>query len=60
MPVLLKSSEPHAVVKELSKRSIIVDARSGGVRISPYFYNSTEDNQRLVEALREIAKGSQI
>lgn len=57
---LLKSSEPHAVVKELSKRSIIVDARSGGVRISPYFYNSTEDNQRLVEALREIAKGSQI
>ena len=57
---LLKSGEPHAVVKELSKRSIIVDARPRGVRISPYFYNSTEDNQRLVEALREIAKGSQI
>ena len=57
---LLKSSEPHAVVKELSKRGIIVDARPGGVRISPYFYNSTEDNQRLVDALREIAKGSQI
>ena len=46
--------DPQAVVGELAKRNIIVDARPGAVRISPYFYNTLEDVETAVEALKDI------
>lgn len=52
--VMLPLPEPAAVVKELAKREIIVDARPGALRISPYFYNTPEENERVLDAVCEI------
>jgi selenocysteine lyase/cysteine desulfurase len=42
------------VTRALAERRIIVDKRPGAVRISPYFYNTIEENEILVQALEEI------
>lgn len=42
---------PRAVAR-LARDGIIVDARPGRVRISPYFYNTERENERVVDALR--------
>jgi len=45
--------DPSAVVTALRQRRIIVDSRPGVVRLSPYFYNTIEDNRAVCAALRE-------
>jgi selenocysteine lyase/cysteine desulfurase len=52
--VLLNFDDPKPIVNALVERGIIVDRRPGAVRISPYFYNSIEENETIIEALREI------
>jgi selenocysteine lyase/cysteine desulfurase len=45
-------------VSELKRSGIIADARPGGLRISPYFYNNDADILNFVESmvkLREIS-----
>ena len=39
------------LVNELEERKVSVAMRSRGVRVSPYFYNTSEDVDRLLEAL---------
>lgn len=39
------------IVEELEKRNVSVTLRGRGIRVSPYFYNTTEDIDRLLEAL---------
>lgn len=56
--VMLEFEEPGPIVSELAQRKIIVDHRPGTVRISPYFYNSVEENQIVIEALQEIVGSS--
>jgi len=56
--VMLEFDEPGAIVAELGKRDIIVDYRPGTVRISPYFYNTIEENRMVIEAITDIV-GSQ-
>ncbi len=46
--------DPSSAVDALRRRGIIVDARPGVVRLSPYFYNSIEDNRAVASALREV------
>lgn len=46
--------DPQAAVAALRQRRIIVDSRPGVVRLSPYFYNSVEDNRTVTSALREV------
>jgi len=46
--------DPGAAVAKLAQQDIIVDSRPGRVRLSPYFYNTEEDNARAVEALARI------
>ncbi len=48
--------DPRAVVSGLARQDIIVDARPGVVRLSPYFYNTTDDCDRVVEALVELER----
>jgi len=55
---MLEFDEPGAIVAELGKRDIIVDYRPGTVRISPYFYNTIEENRMVIEAITDIV-GSQ-
>lgn len=42
-------------VKMLGTRNFIVDYRHDRLRMSSYFYNSFDDNERLVDALRAVA-----
>ncbi|MDR7543358.1 MAG: aminotransferase class V-fold PLP-dependent enzyme [Armatimonadota bacterium] len=46
--------DPPSVVGGLRRRGIIVDSRPGIVRLSPYFYNTLEDNGLVAEALAEV------
>lgn len=41
------------LTNQLLARRIYVSPRGGGVRVAPHFYNSEEDIDRLVEALKE-------
>jgi selenocysteine lyase/cysteine desulfurase len=44
--------DPPAAVRALAGERIIIDHRPGVVRLSPYFYNTFEDGERAVAALR--------
>jgi selenocysteine lyase/cysteine desulfurase len=44
--------DPAAAVAGLRSRGIIADARPGVVRLSPYFYNTGDDNRAVADALR--------
>ena len=52
--VMLELEEPQEVVKELVARNIITDSRPGLLRISPYFYNTIEENGVVIDAIAEI------
>lgn len=39
------------IVEELESRNVAVTLRGRGIRVSPYFYNTPEDIDRLLEAL---------
>jgi len=50
--VMLPSDDPARDVRRLAQAGIIVDARPGHVRVSPYFYNIPDDGAALVELLK--------
>jgi kynureninase len=52
--IMLEFDDPGFIVGELARRDIIVDYRPGTVRISPYFYNTIEENKKVIEAIGEI------
>lgn len=52
--VMLELEEPQEVVKELVACNIITDSRPGLLRISPYFYNTIEENGVVIDAIAEI------
>jgi len=54
--VLLNFDEPKPIVAALAERNIIVDYRPGAVRVSPYFYNTIEENAAVIEALKEVTR----
>ena len=54
--VMVRMKDSAKAVRTLARQGIIVDYRHDGLRVSPYFYNTPEDNARLVDALKS-AKG---
>ncbi len=44
--------DAQAVYKEAEARGIVVCVRGGGVRVSPNFYNTTEEIDQLIEVVR--------
>ncbi len=42
-------------MKALGAQDFVVDYRHDRLRVSPYFYNTPEDNERFVDALRMVA-----
>ena len=55
--VMLELERPEEIVSELVAHNIIVDSRPGLLRISPYFYNTVEENAIVVDAIAEILDG---
>lgn len=51
--VMVEMADAPDAVEYLAERDIVVDHRPGRLRISPYFYNTHEDNVAIVEALLE-------
>ncbi|MEE8448901.1 MAG: aminotransferase class V-fold PLP-dependent enzyme [Thermodesulfobacteriota bacterium] len=45
------SRDPEAVCQRLKHKGIIVSVRDGAVRVSPHFYNSHEEVDKLLEVL---------
>jgi kynureninase len=55
--VALELEEPQEIVKALITRNIIIDSVPGLLRISPYFYNTIEENAIVVDAITEVLEG---
>jgi selenocysteine lyase/cysteine desulfurase len=51
----VKARDPKSAVAALANEGIVVDSRPGRVRVSPYFYNVEEENEKLARALAERA-----
>ena len=52
--VMLELERPDEIVNALIDRDIIVDHRPGLVRVSPYFYNTIEENAIVIDAIANI------
>jgi selenocysteine lyase/cysteine desulfurase len=49
--VNFKIKKPQEVVEKLSRNGIIVSARAHGIRVSPHFYNTEEEIDKLIEEI---------
>ena len=49
--VMIPSDDPAAAVARLARERVVADARPGHVRLSPFFYNVTDDNVQAIENL---------
>ena len=57
--VIVDVPDGYAVTQELIRRDIVVDYRpGGGIRMSPHFYNTSEEIDRAMEVLRDITTRS--
>ena len=54
--VMIEVDHPEEVVEVLIGRNIITDSRPGLLRVSPYFYNTVEENAVVVEAIAEVVE----
>jgi kynureninase len=52
--VMLELERPDEIVKGLVARNIVTDYRPGLLRVSPYFYNTIEENAIVIDAISEI------
>lgn len=52
--VMLEIDRPEEIVKALVARNIITDSRPGLLRVSPYFYNTIEENAIVIDTIAEI------
>ena len=48
------AAEPSRVVKALAEQHIIVDYRPGHVRVSPYFYNTIDEQIEIERGGRSV------
>jgi selenocysteine lyase/cysteine desulfurase len=53
--VAIQLRDPAKAVKSLAVQDFVVDYRHDRLRVSPYFYNTPDDNERFVDALRTVA-----
>lgn len=54
--VNFKIPEVDRFIEELNKRKIVVSKRSGGIRVSPHFYNTEDELLELVKAIKKFRK----
>jgi selenocysteine lyase/cysteine desulfurase len=51
--ITLRSHDENALVEALEKDGIVTSCRAGNLRISPHFYNNSDDIDTLFRALRQ-------
>ena len=51
--IMIERADPAAAVRRLAEAGVICDYRPGAVRLSPHFYNTTADNEKAIEVLRQ-------
>jgi selenocysteine lyase/cysteine desulfurase len=51
---MLPFEHPEEIVEALLARNVITDSRPGLLRVSPYFYNTIEENAIVIDAIAEI------
>lgn len=56
--VVFKIKEPKKLFLFLIQRNIFVSVRGGGVRVGPHFYNTFEEIDHLIQAIRIYLKKS--
>jgi selenocysteine lyase/cysteine desulfurase len=49
--VMVEHPDPAGAVGRLKNAGVICDHRPGAVRLSPHFYNTTEDNEKAIREL---------
>lgn len=54
--VVFRHPRPYKLAQKLKRRHIVVSARPGVVRVSPHFYNTMEEIDAFLQALREEDK----
>ena len=54
--VLCKVDKPKELTEKLRQKEIIVSARAHGLRVSPHFYNTEEEIDKLMEEIKEWSK----
>jgi selenocysteine lyase/cysteine desulfurase len=52
--VNFKIDRPQKVVENLSKKGIVVSARSHGIRVAPHFYNTEKEIDKLMEEIKRV------
>ena len=53
--VSFSGKENQRLMERLKERRIVVSLRERGIRVSPHFYNTEEEIERLIEVLKEEA-----
>ena len=51
--VNFKVSKPLKLVERLGKKKIVVSARAQGIRVSPHYYNTEEEIDKLMEEVKK-------
>jgi len=54
--VNFKIDQPKKLAQKLSKKGIVISARSNGIRVAPHYYNTEEEVDKLMEEVKK-AKG---
>lgn len=54
--VTIPREDPQRVVAALAQRKIIIDSRPGVLRLSPYFYNTPEDGERVIHEIAALER----
>jgi len=50
--VNVKTKNPAEKVENLQRKNIAVSARMNGIRVSPHFYNTEEELEKLIAELK--------
>jgi cysteine desulfurase/selenocysteine lyase len=52
--VNFKIGKPQKATDKLNKKGIVVSARANGIRVSPHFYNTEEEIDKLTEEIEKL------